>query len=127
MSAAARCWMSSSLSWGLVTASRLVGGAGGSCHPELAAFGEAALIGEHLRGDPSFEQLDGHPVLSPPSLWRGLGYRHVTPLLIFTRFGWLYSRDKVLDCPCRPARLSVGTPAPVPSALAPPGRCRSPG
>jgi hypothetical protein len=24
-------------------------------------------------------QLDGHRVLSPPSLWRGLGYRHAPP------------------------------------------------
>jgi hypothetical protein len=24
-------------------------------------------------------QLDGHPVLSPPSLWRDLGRRHATP------------------------------------------------
>jgi hypothetical protein len=23
--------------------------------------------------------------LSPPSLWRGLGYRHATPCLMFTR------------------------------------------
>jgi hypothetical protein len=25
------------------------------------------------------KQLDGHPVLSPPSLWRDLGYRHAPP------------------------------------------------
>ena len=25
------------------------------------------------------KQLDGHPVLSPPSLWRGLGYLQATP------------------------------------------------
>ena len=52
-------------------------------------------------------QLDGHPVLSPPSLWCGLGSRHATPLLIFTRFGWLYSRHKVLDCPVGPYGATI--------------------
>ena len=45
--------------------------------------GEQGLIfGGHslsVTGQARSKQLDEHHILSPPSLWRDLGYRHATP------------------------------------------------
>jgi hypothetical protein len=55
--------------------------------------GESLVFRGHASVFPTpGKQLDGHPLLSPPSLWRGLGvYRRATSYCCLPRLGRLYS------------------------------------
>jgi hypothetical protein len=52
----------------------------------------------------SGKQLNGRLFLSPPSLWRGLGYRHATPYLTITPVWLAVLATESPKLPCRPPR-----------------------